>query len=59
MLATPKNVLFPGHNHVHLLTTGPDDPSLAGDWAIIKVLGQEYWWLAGDYVQEIGHFRSG
>ena len=28
MLATSKNVLFPGHNH--LLTTGTDDPSLAG-----------------------------
>ena len=26
MLATSKNVLFPGHNH--LLTTGPDDPTL-------------------------------
>ena len=26
MLATSKNVLFPGHNH--LLTTGADDPSL-------------------------------
>ena len=26
MLATSKNVLFPGHNH--LLTTGTDDPSL-------------------------------
>ena len=24
MLATSKNVLFPGHNH--LLTTGTDDP---------------------------------
>ena len=26
MLATSKNVLFPGHKH--LLTTGTDDPSL-------------------------------
>ena len=26
MLATSKNVLFPGHNH--LVTTGTDDPSL-------------------------------
>ena len=26
MLATSKNVLFPGHNH--LLTTGPDDMTL-------------------------------
>ena len=28
MLATSKNVLFPGHSH--LLTTGMDDPSLTG-----------------------------
>ena len=33
MLATAKNVLFPGHNH--LLTTGADDPSLTGARAII------------------------
>ena len=33
MLATSKNVLFPGHNH--LLTTGADDPSLAGARVII------------------------
>ena len=39
MLATSKNVLFPGHNH--LLTTGTDDPSLAGAQAIIKVLGHQ------------------
>ena len=26
MLAAPKNVLFPGHNH--LLTTSADDPTL-------------------------------
>ena len=26
MLATPENVLFPGHTH--LLTSGADDPSL-------------------------------
>ena len=26
MLSTPKNVLFPGHNH--LLTNGTDDPTL-------------------------------
>ena len=40
MLATSKNILFPGHNH--LLTTGADDPTLiitlAGIQAIIKVL---------------------
>ena len=39
MLATSKNVLFPGHNH--LLTTGTDDPSLAGAQAIIKVSGHQ------------------
>ena len=37
MLATSKNALFPGHNH--LLTTGTDDPSLADARAIIKVSG--------------------
>ena len=40
MLATSKIVLFPGHNH--LLTTGTDDPLLAGAQAIIKVLGHQY-----------------
>ena len=54
MLATFKNVLFPGHNH--LLTTGTDDPSLAGAWAIIKVLDHQYRWLAGGYDLETGHF---
>ena len=43
MLATSKNVLFPGHNH--LLTTGIEDPSFAGARAIIKVSGHQYWWL--------------
>ena len=47
MLATPKNVLFPGHNY--LLTTVTDDPSLVSTRAIIKVLGYQYWWLAGGY----------
>ena len=37
MLATSKNVLFPGHNH--LLTTGTDNPSLPGAQAIVKVSG--------------------
>ena len=54
MLATSKYVLFPSPNH--LLTTGTDDPSLAGAWVIIKVSGQQYWWLAGGYDLEIGHF---
>ena len=35
MLATSKNVLFPGPNH--MLTTSADDPSLAGAQPIIKV----------------------
>ena len=53
MLATSKNVLFPGHNH--LLTTGTDDPSLAGVQAIIRVKCHQYRWLAGGYDLEIGH----
>ena len=47
MLATFKNVLFPGHNH--LLT-------LAGTWAIVEVSGHQHRWLAGGYDLEIGHF---
>ena len=55
MLATSKNVLFPGHNH--LLTTGTDDPSLAGTRAIIKVWpGVISTSVAGGYDLEIGHF---
>ena len=38
MLATSKNVRFPGHDH--LLTAGTYDPSLAGALAISKVLGR-------------------
>ena len=45
MLATSKNVLFPGHNH--LLTTGADDPSLSVTQTITKVPGHQYRWLAG------------
>ena len=41
MLATSKNALFPGHNH--LLTTGTDDPSLACARAMIKLSGHQYW----------------
>ena len=51
-LATSKNVLFPGHNH--LLTTGTDD--LAGARTIIKVLGHQYQWLAGGYDLKIEQF---
>ena len=54
MLATSKNVLFPGYNH--LLTTGTDDPSHAGTRVVIKVLGHQYRWLAGGYDLQIGHF---
>ena len=53
MLATSENVLFPGQDH--LLTTGTDDPSLAGARAIIKVSGHQYRWLAGGHDLEIGH----
>ena len=54
MLATSKNVLFLGHNY--LLTTGTDDPSLAGAQTIIEGSGHQYWRLAGSYDLEIGHF---
>ena len=52
MLVSPKNDLFPGHNH--LLTTGTDDPTCwhLGD----KMSGDQYRWLAGGYDLEIGHF---
>ena len=55
MLATFKNlhVLFPGH--IHLLTTGTDDPSLASARVTIKVSGHQHWWLAGGYYLETGH----
>ena len=51
MLATYKNVLFPGHNH--LLTTGTDDPTLAGARATLKVSGHQHWWLSSGYDLEI------
>ena len=58
MLATSKNVLFPGHNL--LLTTGADDQTLiitlTGAWAIIKLSGHQHQWLAGGYDLKIGHF---
>ena len=57
MLATSKNVLFPGYNH--LLTTGTDDPLLTGARAISRMSGHQYRWLAGGYDLEIGLFRSG
>ena len=52
MLATSKNVLFPGDNH--LLTTSTDD--LTGAQAINRVLGHQYRWFAGGYDLEIEHF---
>ena len=54
MIATSKNILFLGHNH--LLKTGTDAPSLAGARAIIKTSGRHYRWLAGSYDFEIGHY---
>ena len=51
MLATSKNVVFPGHNH--LLTIGTNDPDTL--IMIIKVKGHQYQRLAGGYDLEIGH----
>ena len=53
MLATSRNIIFLGHNH--LLTTGTDDPSFAGARAIIKVSDHQHQWLAGGYDLEIEH----
>ena len=54
MLATSKNVLFPGHNHLLIFTL---IITLVGAHAIIKVSGHQYWWLAGGYNDlDIGHF---
>ena len=52
MLATSKNVLFPGHNH--LLTTGADDPTFWLSPERQRVKGHQYRWLAGGYDLEIG-----
>ena len=54
MLATYKNVLYPGHNH--LLTTSTDDPTLWLSPECQQVKGHQYWWLASGYDLEIGHF---
>ena len=43
----------------HLLTTGTDDPSIAGARVIIKVSGDQSQWLAGGYDLGIGIVRSG
>ena len=65
MLATSKNVLFPGQviitctdNHRHWWP-GTLIIALAPAKVIIKVKGHQYWWLACGYHLEIGHFRSG
>ena len=42
MLATSKNVIFPGHNH--LLTTGTDDSILWLSPERQRVKGHQYWW---------------
>ena len=52
MLATSKNVLFPGHNH--LLITGPDNLTLWLSPYRRQVKGHQYQWLGG-YDLEIGH----
>ena len=56
MLATSKNVLFPGHNH--LPTTGTDDPTLWLSPERQRVKGHQYRWLADGYDLEIGHFQK-
>ena len=54
MLATTKNVLFPGHNH--LLTTSTDDPTLWLSPNRQQVKGHQYQWLADGHDLEVGHF---
>ena len=54
MLATSKNVLFPGHNH--LITTGTDDLTLLLWPEHQRVKGDQYQWLAAGYDLEIRHF---
>ena len=60
MLATSKNVLFPGHNH--LLTISTDNLTLiigqAPERVIIKVKGHQHQWLAGGYDLKIEHFQK-
>ena len=58
MLATSKNVLFPGHYN-HLLTTALKTLHFIVRvlaQAIIKVSGHPYRWLADCYDLEIEHF---
>ena len=55
MLATSKNVLFPGYKN--LLSTGIDDTTL---WLSPEhqreVKGHQYQWLEGSYDLEIEHY---
>ena len=56
MLATPNNVLLPGHNHL-LTTSRPTDDLIL--WLSIehqRVKGHQYRLLEGGYDIEIGHF---
>ena len=52
MLATSKNVLLPGHNHLLVLMTRHFDYCL-------RASEYQYQWLADGYDLEIGIFRSG
>ena len=56
MLATSKNVIFLGHNH--LLATSADNPTLqlSPEHQQAKVMGHQHRSLAGGYNLEIGHF---
>ena len=54
MLATYKNVLFPGLKHLRI--TGADDMTLWLSPEHQRVKGHQYKWLAGGYDLEIGHF---
>ena len=48
-----------GKNPTIHQVTSTDDPSLAGGWAIIKVLGHQYRWLAWWLWPGKDIFRSG
>ena len=52
-LATSKNVLYPGHNH--LLATSTDGPTLLSPERQ-QVKGHQHRWFAGRYELQIGHF---
>ena len=54
MQPTSENVLFPGHittcEPLVLTTLHFDYHPFAGDLAIFKVSGRQYWWFAGSYM---------